>query len=313
MFKSKIKYRAISLLILTTVTILLYFFLPDNSSSKIDKQLFKPSAIEKIDQVQLISAKQGIELAFTNGRWMLNEKFVADRDMIQILFATIDQSLPKRKASAAQIDTLIRRFESEGVKVQLIREGKLEKSYKVWGDDAQKISWFNQEGSKDFYQVIIPGYSAYVAFIYKQAEHDWRDRLILDFNWRNFVSLQLGYTSDDTDDFEISMADDYFRINNLIETDTSRLNDYLDAVSLLEAIKWIDAEEDMASKELAQSTIDARLSIHDIAGRSRTLDLWRKPLPNNYRLARLDENQLLWLSVADLETILRRRKEFEPK
>jgi hypothetical protein len=313
MLERKIKYRLITLLLLIVVTTALYVFLPDNSLSKIDKNIFRPAAIEKIDQLILTSPAQQIDLSFINGRWMLNETLQADREMVQIMFATIDQAVPKRKAAARQIDSLSRQFESKAVKVSLLRDGKVEKSYEVLGDDARKISWFKAAGSKDIYQVIIPGYSAYVAFIYQQAAHDWRDRLVFDFNWRNFVSLKLDYAEADTDDFEINMADDYFRINNLIETDTSRLNDYLDEVSLLEALKWIAAAEHDASDELAKLAADARLSIFDLAGRSRTLEIWKKPLPNNYRLARLDEKQLLWLGAKELESILRRKEEFEPK
>ncbi len=311
MLDHSIKYRSIILLVLIGITVMVYFVLPDNAASKIDRYLFKPVFLEQIDQVSIASANQTIELSFLDGRWMLNEKLVADRQMIQVLFATIDQAIPKRKVAGNQQDELSQRFNADAYHVKLYQGDELKKEFQVWGDPQKKMTWFKAPKANDIYQVVIPGYNAYVAFIFQQPEHEWRDKLVFDFNWQNFTALQLNYSARAEESFEISLSDDYFRVKDLPKTDTARLNDYLDYISMLETRKWLMPGEDERADELAETEAHANISISNIAGRSRQLELWSEPVKSNQYLARLDGKQLLWLGGQDMQFLLRRKQDFQ--
>ncbi|HMP99209.1 MAG TPA: hypothetical protein PKC24_05460 [Cyclobacteriaceae bacterium] len=310
--EQKIKFRFIAFISLLMVTVAVYFLLPDHSISKIDKNLFKPEAIEKIDKVVIQRGEEQLVLQYINGRWMLNDNMVADRQMIQVLFASIDQALPKRKAAASQQDSLLRQFNTDASRVELYEENVLRKAYLVLGDDNNRISWFKDPNKSDIYQIIIPGYSAYVAFIYKQPLHEWKDRLVFDFNWRNFASLSMEYSGNESAGFEVSLQDDYFAISQLPATDTTALNDFLDHVSMLEASKWVVNSEFAYSDSLVQTTATAKISIADIANRSRQLELWYPAMPNNFVLARLNQADMLWLERRDAIELLKRRTDFLP-
>ena len=85
------------LLLVTTTAVLVYT--QQRSEEKFDqKDIFKVEDLKAIDRVELRSGKDTISLSFSGNRWMVNGSEPADRDMVDVLFATLLQAEAKRFA-----------------------------------------------------------------------------------------------------------------------------------------------------------------------------------------------------------------------
>lgn len=310
MTERKVKIRLITLGVLILLTISAYFLLPDNSGGKPDKNLFRPARLENVDKI-ILRADQEMVLTFNNGRWWLNNTYIADRQMIQVFFATLDQAIPKRKIQGSQQDSIYAQTGKNRVSVQIFEAEKRVLAFDVLGDALSRKTFYADPNAEALYQVIIPGYSAYVAFIFQQDIASWRDKLVLDYNWRNFQGLEMSYAQTPENNFSVRSDEEYFKVINLPQTDTTRLNDYIDFISLLYAEKWLAEGEDAQVDSLAITNPDALLVISDIANRNRKIEFWVKQL-NNRHLARLDEKDLFLIETEDLKEILKKQIDFLP-
>ena len=131
-----------------------------------DDHLFNNFDIKRIDQVGLQSARDTINLKFNGSRWMVNEQYVADPAMIEVLFATILQAVPKRPASVAQQDSLARALREQGTWVSLQAAGEHLTEFAAGGNAAKTQAYFLRKDQSTPYLMAIPGYRVYVAGIF---------------------------------------------------------------------------------------------------------------------------------------------------
>src|SRR5882762_3115828 len=96
----------ISLIAMVIIISLLFIFSNTKTGSSLDKGLFQIENLDKIDHVLLESTKGKTDLKFNGTKWMVNEKYEADRQMIRVLFATLKQTIAKRQVAAHLQDSL---------------------------------------------------------------------------------------------------------------------------------------------------------------------------------------------------------------
>ena len=131
--------------------------------------------------------------------------------------------------------------------------------------------------------VTLPGYRVDVSAIFRQTTNDWRDKRIFNFNWQNFKSLRATFPSPE-DNFVIQSVNGAFSVEGM-PTDTARMNEYLDAVSLLQADRILSP--DRARDSVMQQT-PARVNIvvEDLAGRQYPLEIWPNPEQPRLKIGR---------------------------
>ena len=117
----------ISLIVMTSITALLFIFSNTKSGSTVDSDLFQIENLDKIDHVALESTKGKTDLKFNGTKWIVNEKHEADRQMITVLFATLKQTIAKRQVAANLQDSLQKEILSNGVKISCF-EWKIEET-----------------------------------------------------------------------------------------------------------------------------------------------------------------------------------------
>lgn len=233
-------YRRQNILLLASLgsimllTVLVYHVQMRNES--VDKSLFKPGDLAVVDKVVLSGKSDTIEISFDGTRWKVNGK-PADREMIQVLMATLAQAEPRRPAAKLMRDSLARALIENGVHVNVYSGTASQLAFIAGGDQQKKQAYFMKQQEAVPYAVAIPGYRVYVSGIFEVGETGWLNRRIFNFNWRNFKSLKADFP-DSTDGFEVSFDGKIFSIAG-IKTDTSKLNTFLDQVSLLEADRLV--------------------------------------------------------------------------
>ncbi len=309
MQERKNKLLALLFCVLCVSTLLVYYLGSDGGTVDINKNTFKDYNLKEIDQVTLESKKGKVELKFNGAKWIVNNQFDADATMIEVLFATLQQAEPKRLLSATIQDSVSNALRQNGVKISLSTAGTTESSFYAGGNAQKTQAYFCKENGDDkSYLITIPGYRVYVSGIFELPEKDWRNKYVFGFNWRNFQSLETKFPRNPADNFEVALNDNYFSVQGLSAVDTTKLNDYLDDVSLLMVEEYVDQPipEDTVSKSLPVMV----LTIKDIAQRTYSLELHAPSKSNGKVPGVINGVQWAYFDPAGIQNIFKQRAFF---
>lgn len=298
----------ISLLVLSVAT-LGYYWYSQRDRSGVNKALFQIDRLDEVDQVVLTRGSDEVVLKFDGTRWLVNDE-IADRNLIDVLFATLQQAQPVRPLAQALQDSVKQHLQAEAVQVRVLAGEEVLKTF-VAGGNARKTQAYFFQPDEDVYLVTIPGYRVYVSGIFELDKNGWKDKHAFQINWRNFQSLSASFPRSPADNFNVRFKDGFFRVDELPETDTTRLNDYLDAVSFLMVDSYISNKAILDSLGSASPTMT--ISLRDVANRSFVLSLYPDPREPSKILGITDSTQLAWFHRRLLEGILRTRDHFAPK
>jgi len=302
------KILTVSLVGLMTLSVVLAWLSRDDERIVIDRTAFAVDETEKINRVTLMS-DDTVTLAYDGSRWVVNNTWDADLQMIKVLMATLRQVEPHRPIAASRVDTVNAQLESRGTRVILGMSDGTQRSFFAGGNSGKSEAWFRNEETPQPYVVIIPGYRVYVSGIFELNASGWRNKRIFDFNWRNFKSLTASYPREPNAGLTVELKQRYFGIRDMQSVDTTRLNNYLDAVSLLLARRFVTDEP----ATLRNQVPVARIVVGDIANREYTLELFAPQREDDEVFGRLNDGQLVTFDRADIVEIVRRRDWFVMK
>lgn len=260
------------LALLTVITLVVFWWIQPENRLDIDQDVFQVEDLESITRVELISPNGSVDLAFNGTRWRVNDQYDADRNMINVLFATVQQATPKRTVAGTKTDSVYRQLTDSGVKVSLYEGQDLRKTFYAGGNVQKTQALFANPDTQEVYVMAIPGYRVYVSGILELPESGWRDKFVFGFNWRNFRSLEASFNKAPSENFTISMVKDYFGIEGLASVDTARLNTFLDDVSLLTVDEYVP--EPGLADSLLQLKPDFQVEVTDVANRVYRLRLF---------------------------------------
>ncbi len=262
--------------ILSIATIGVYWLSQRTKGFEVDKNLFRVAELENVDEVIMESGGKKVVLKFDGTRWMVNDD-VADRNMIDVLFATIAQAEPKRPLANALRDSVSNTLRSEGVHVSLFSDGNVVKEFYAGGNPQKTQAYFLGPDATPYY-VLIPGYRVYVSGIFELHESDWRDKYVFGFNWQNFKTMKVSFPDQPEQDFEVSKENNLFGIEG-IKTDTTRLSDFLERIYLLTVDRHISEPVILEEKPIldisifALGNLEYKLSLFEQEGNREYLGL----------------------------------------
>jgi hypothetical protein len=301
-----------SLLTLLVATIAFYLLGNTDGRLEIDKNLFRIEDPTKINKVILESPKGKIELSYNGIAWKVNDHFDADRQLITVLFATLEQAEPKRSVSENERVEIVDRLTKEGVRVSLLEEGELKQTFYAGGNQEKTLTYFYSQ-DKQPYVMTIPGYRIYVASILELDENGWRDKRVFIFNWRNFRKLAVSFSADSKEDFEVvSQRNSFFDIAGM-DTDTTRLNNFLDDVSLLTGDGIIPPTSFPKYDSLLTSSPTMKIVINDIANRSYQLELFRVIPDDPNVLGRVNDKDVMIFDRKKIFRVAKNRTYFKKR
>jgi len=295
------------LIVLLGCTIGLFFFTMEKQSGAIDQTLFRIEQLDKIDHVLLESGAKKTELQFTDGKWKVNGAYDADKRLIDVLFATIEQAVPKREISKS--DSISKIVTAKGTTVSFLEGDQVVQKF-VAGGNAAKTQGYFQLPDGSTYAMSIPGYRVYVSGIFEADETLFRDKRVFNFNWRNFKSLEAKFPTEPKENFQVLFKEGFFGIDGMNEVDTTKLNDYLDAVSLLDANEFVSNEKRAAYDSLLNTIPAFSIEVKDVAARSYNLDVFAPQKGKSTAVARTGKGDILILSGESLSRIAKKKQYF---
>jgi len=265
----------ISLVTLSAACVLVAFFGSADTLMQVDKNLFRVDDQMQVSKVLLTNAKTKTEteLKFDGSKWVVNNSFEADQQLITVFFATLLQAEPKRPIAETLQDSISSKALKNGIRVQLFEDNQIVKDFWVSGNDQRTETYFQLAADNTPYLITIPGYRVFVASLFELAPVEWRDKWIFNFNWQNFKSLSMSFTREPKEDFIISFQNQSFGIEGLT-SDTTRLNNFLDAVSLIRGEQFIMAGTSKWYDSLLQTAPNYTIVVTDIAKRTHQLEVF---------------------------------------
>lgn len=263
--------------------------------------------LEKVDRVVLQSSTEKTVLRFDGVKWIVNDKNEADRQMIKVLFAALKQVEAKRKVATNIQDSLQKEILRSGIKVSCFEGESLVKEFWSGGNQQRSESYFQLSDGIP-YVVTIPGYRVYVASLFEIPTNDWRDKRVFNFNWQNFKSLEANFPSDPKQNYKISFQDKFFGIEGL-NADTTKLNDFLDAVSLLRADRILTGDQAKPYDSLTSTQPIETFLIQDIANRNYELKIF-PVLKGKPTLVAKKDGEVMELNPRALQGVLKKKDYF---
>jgi hypothetical protein len=301
----------ISLVVQISLCVTLLFFANRGNTLAIDKGLFKVPAQAEVDKVLLTNSNKPLELVYGGSKWMVNKSFEADRQLVTIFFAALMQTEPKRPVGETVKDSLREHILRKGTNVKLYEGETLVKDFWVSGNDAKTETYFLLQGDEVPYLVTIPGYRLYIASLFELSDNEWRDKRIFNFRWENFKSLTATFPGETKENFTISFQNKYFGIEGLTQSDTTKLNDYLDAVSLIKGSRFLSSGESPVYDSLAKTTPEFSIVVTDIANRTYEIEVFTALSSTKEILGRLNRETLVVFDLHEIGLIARKRHYFE--
>jgi len=296
------------LIVLLSATVFLYGISKRDHDDDVDKSIFKNFDLKAIDEVSLVSKEGAVTLKYNGSRWKVNGEFNADPNMIDVLFATLQQAEPRRPLAASLQDSVAKHLQQEGVKVSLISSGTMLKVFYAGGNTLKTQAFFLEDNGSPPYIMTIPGYRVYVSGIFELKESGWRDKIVFGFNWRNFQRLEAIFPNRPGDNFVVAMEDNYFSVLGLTQVDTTKLNDFLDDVSLLSVDEYVPADATLDSISKAKPFVS--ILVTDIAKKEYQLQLYIPAGPRRQFFGLINQKQWALFQENKVGGVVRPRNYF---
>ncbi len=302
----------ISLFAISALCLLFAFFRNAGTRADVDKNLFRVEDQTQVNKIVLSTPgkNQEVEIRFDGTRWMVNNSFEADNQLITVFFATLLQAEPKWPVAETLQDSIADRMEKQGIRVKLFEGEQTVKDFWVSGNDQRTETYFQLDGDKTSYLVTIPGYRVFVASLFELSAAEWRDKRIFNFNWQNFKSLKTRFPQQSNQDFTVSFANKLFGIEEVAVADTTKLSNYLESVFNLQADQFITASSGKYDSLLKTVPVYS-ITVTDIANRTYRLEVFPPLKGEQVILGRLNDTLSALFNPKQIAQISRKRSYFE--
>lgn len=196
----------------------------------------KELSVENIQTISKITIdnfqNKHLVLEKTNGVWMVNGKYEARPELLQMILNTLQRQTVLAPVPKTAHDNVVRELLAEYIKVNVYEEGEAEpiKTFYVGGattDNKASYMLLEKDGkaAERPVMVYLPSHSGYLTPVYADLnEENWRNRIVFSFTSSEVQSLELNYLQQPQNSFRIErLGTDSFAVNPLSEE--FRIND----------------------------------------------------------------------------------------
>lgn len=300
----------VSLVIMLSLTGVLVWYSQSGQAPAVDATIFRVADFKSVSRVTLETHGKLVDLAYNGAKWKVNKTGDADRSMIDVLFATLQQAGPKQRVATAVSDSISKALEADGVKVTLYVGNEAVRTFYAGGNAQKTMAYFKLPGDEP-YAVVIPGYRVYASGILELPESGWRDKYVFGFNWRNFQELEASFPGHPESNFKVAYSNERFGVEGIVRADTARLNTFLDDVSLLTVDQYL--ENTVLSDSLQGAQPYMIIQVRDIAKREYRLRIFRNTVSKREVVALIGDVQPAVFATERVVPLLRTKDYFRAK
>jgi len=291
----KNKYILILIFILATLALVLIL----TQSKSTFKRALSDFAVEDTSTVTKIfmADKNNNTVKLTRmepGKWVVNDKYPAQNQGINLLLKTMLELEVKQPVAAAAHDNIIRELAVNSVKVEIYQMGyrihifdklkwfpyeKLSKVYYVGGAIPSNLgSYMLMENSTVPFVAFLPGFRGFVSPRYTPIEKNWRDYTVFRNSIPEIESIRMEFPSDQGNSYEVRRAGArQFSLNSpgsntpVIDFDTLKILNFLSGFRNLNFEALLNDMDPVKKDSILKSTPFLIISLTDTNGKNNTI------------------------------------------
>ncbi len=288
--KNKSSLTVIFILIaLCSVSYYLYKNKTSGSTLNKDSSNFKVEDTASITKI-FMADKNGKRITLEKGKicWMINGKYPARQDAINLLIYTMRTLDIKSPVTKAGKDNVIKLMSGKSVKVEIYSEGDLIKQYYVGHENQDNDATFmlltnldSGENYDDPFLMHIPGFTGYLSSRYFLDEAEWRSRLIINYIPPQMRSIKIENAAVSDSSFVINLKNtNSFELKSLkgqpIPFDEMKMKQYLAYFQNINFEKLLTTVNLRLVDSLKNAIPFLRMSITDTKGETRVFSFLQK-------------------------------------
>jgi hypothetical protein len=242
--------------VLILISLGLSFWEKGSGTNQIDTDLFVIENIDPIDRIVITNPDEEIDGRAFSGGFMINDQFVMDQELLNVLAAVLQSVRVQRPVDGSQQQIIANKIKQTGSHIELYQGNQLLSSFWAGGDESSQNSYFATEDGQ-VYLVDLPGYQSYVSGLFGLPLASWRSRTIFHNTWRSLLSFSFQDFKDPENDFQIDYEDPFFKVSGVQQLDSNNVINYLQQLTSLKASALIDTSyQGLPWLELTTTDID---------------------------------------------------------
>jgi hypothetical protein len=177
--------------------------------------------------------KQTVTLTRSGNGWLLNGKYPARQDMVNILLNTIKKVKVKAPVPKNTVQGLLTGMATIAKKIEIYSNGQNIKTYYVAGPDMNHTgTYMLMDKSAIPYLTHIEGFEGYLTTRYCVEEAPWRDNLLFAINKKNINSVSINYGTVTNTSYMFNNNNGVYALKNIetnapVKFDTLAINIWL--------------------------------------------------------------------------------------
>ncbi len=162
-------------------------------------------------------------LSRSNNGWVLNNKYTANKKIVELLLATLKKIKVKAPVSIASHDNVVKRLASSSIKVEvyqmvyrinifdkikLFQHEKLTKVFYVGGSTQDNLgTYMLMEGADRPYIAYVPSFRGYLSTRFSPIPDDWKSHVVFNKKLSDIKSVQLELGREQENSFRVDIID----------------------------------------------------------------------------------------------------------
>ena len=269
-----------------------------------------------LKKLTLIHNNQTTVLTKSETGWMVNEKYNARKNLIQLLFVGLTKSELKRPIASENKEKVITILKQNGTLVKTVDGNNTNSFYIASNDNDANSSYYMKEGDAEPYIIFVPGFSGDMANLFKMSEVNWRSKVLFNSTPISLQNISISYPSIPKSNVSIKWnTNKTFTINGVNSIDSTKVVTYLAQFEQVNVDQYIYDNKELIIKGLQKNKPQAMIQVEDLSTKgSHTLKIYGESTePKGIYAIVEPENDLIIMKPESLFRLLVRKEFFEKK
>jgi hypothetical protein len=315
--KQSSRIKILTFLFLITGLGATFVFVKDSSFVKGSESSIKISVdSSSLNKVTLNYNHQTTVLTKTPLKWMVNGKYEARPNLIQLMTIGLSKSEVKRPVAKENEKKVTDFLNKNGIKVKVDGEDWSKNFIISPNENDANSSYYIEEGSSEPLVVYVPGFKSNMANLLKMTEAEWRSKELFISTPLSLQKISVSYPAYKLSNVEIKWnSDKTFKVEGVNKVDSSKVITYLSQFEQVYIDNYIYKDKEKILLALRKNAPQAIIEVSDLnPGGSHKLSIYEecKDPKGIYAIVE-PENELVTMKHETLYRILVRKEFFEKK
>lgn len=287
------KKNKITIIIVLVLSAVAAYLLYNNKTGTIKKEL-KDFAVKDTANVTKIFMATGNGKTVTlerqnEGHWVVNGKFEARKDGIDLVLQTICNLEVKSPVSRSSFNKIVSNLAGNSTKVEIYKgDNEPAKVFYVGGATQDNLgTYMLLENSSVPFIIYIPGFNGYLTSRFFIDEAEWKSTSLYKYNPKEIEKIEINYTEKPEESFIIDhISTGKPRLKSIY---LDKYHDNFDTLSILNYVNnFKKVNFEFFSTELSETSRDSiithckkfSIEITDIRGKRNLFTGFNKPMKN---------------------------------